>query len=43
VNAGEKESVLEVSIDDAALVEVVDGIEDGTDDSDGVVQNSKPA
>jgi len=43
VKGGERAGVLEVSIDDAAVVEVVDGIEDGADDSDGVVQNSKPS
>ena len=43
MNGGERASVLEVSVDDAAVVEVVDGIEDGADDSDGVVQNSKPS
>jgi len=28
---------------DAAVVEVVDGIEDGADDSDDAMQNSKPS
>ena len=34
-------SVLEVSVGDAAMVEVVDGIEDRADDSDDAMQNSK--
>jgi len=38
-----KSSVLEVSVDDAAVVEVVDGIEDGADNSDDAMQNSKPS
>jgi len=32
-----KSSVLEVSVDDAVAVEVVDGIENGADDDDSVV------
>ena len=36
-------SVLEVSVGDAAVVEVVDGIEDRADDSDDAMQNSKPS
>ena len=36
-------SVLEVPVGDAAVVEVVDGIEDRADDSDDAMQNSKPS
>jgi len=38
-----KSSVLEVFVGDAAVVEVVDGIEDGADDSDDAMQTSKPS
>jgi len=38
-----KVSVREVFVDNAVVVEVVDGIEDGVDDSDGVVQNLNPS
>ena len=37
VGQGREEGALEVAVDDAAVVEVVDGTEDGADDGGGVV------
>jgi len=38
-----KTSILEVFVDDPTAVEVVDGIKEGANESDGVVRNSKPS